>query len=156
MLDASISVTEVRFDNDCTRYNPQNQILRCYHVTMPSRISSSKAACLPVHVYAHVASTLNVHLEFALMCQDYNLYHDQLYTFDFQAFHSIAKCVTALTLVCKHEAEAVVSQFIADVMVSKSLKYFNALRLTVLKLVSLLWISFCRLQFHLISIYIYL
>ena len=34
-----------------------------------------------------------------------------------QAFHSIAKCVTALTFVCKHEAEAVVIQFIGDVMV---------------------------------------
>eukprot|EP00112_Aurelia_sp_Birch-Aquarium-sp1_P013777 Seg2940.2 transcript_id=Seg2940.2/GoldUCD/mRNA.D3Y31 product="Cullin-associated NEDD8-dissociated protein 1" protein_id=Seg2940.2/GoldUCD/D3Y31 len=37
-----------------------------------------------------------------------------------QAFHSIAKCVTALTFVCKHEAEAVVTQFIGDVMNPKS------------------------------------
>ncbi|XP_065063149.1 cullin-associated NEDD8-dissociated protein 1-like [Rhopilema esculentum] len=37
-----------------------------------------------------------------------------------QAFHSIAKCVTVLTIVCKHEADAVVSKFISDIMDSKS------------------------------------
>lgn len=32
-----------------------------------------------------------------------------------QAFHSIAKCVAALTVMCPHEAVSVVNQFIADV-----------------------------------------
>jgi len=37
-----------------------------------------------------------------------------------QAFHSIAKCVTSLTLVCEKEAEAVVHQFISDIMNTNS------------------------------------
>ena len=38
--------------------------------------------------------------------------------FGFQAFHSIAKCVAELTLVCQEESQSVVQKFVADIKVT--------------------------------------
>ena len=38
-----------------------------------------------------------------------------------QAYHSIARCVSALTLACPNEAENVVNKFISDIKVCSDL-----------------------------------
>lgn len=54
------------------------------------------------------------------------------YLWLFQAFHSIAKCVAALTMKCPGEVNNVVTQFVKDVKNSKStdsIRFFALLAL---------------------------